>query len=203
MISISYVDGEWREGNPNILGPMDQSFWFATMVFDGARAFDGVAPDLDLHCQRLFDSAAVMGEVSPVALDEMIDIGLRTAARFPVSSQLYLRQILYYATEGWLWPEPESTHFIFSINEAPLPSANGFSVCLSRYRQPVPDTAPTLAKASCLYPITGLAIKDAVDKGFGNAVFLDHQGNVAEFGTSNLLSLRMVGSIRLFSTAHF
>jgi branched-chain amino acid aminotransferase len=28
------------------------------MVFDGARAFEGVTPDLDLHCARVNQSAA-------------------------------------------------------------------------------------------------------------------------------------------------
>jgi branched-subunit amino acid aminotransferase/4-amino-4-deoxychorismate lyase len=27
--------------------------WLANAVFDGARAFEGVAPDLDLHCERV------------------------------------------------------------------------------------------------------------------------------------------------------
>ena len=47
MDKINYIDGEWIEGNPAVLGPHDQSFWFATHIFDGARAFEGVAPDLD------------------------------------------------------------------------------------------------------------------------------------------------------------
>ncbi len=185
MAAISFIDGKWIEGNPPILGPMDQSFWFATMVFDGARAFDGVAPDLDLHCQRLFKSASVMGLSPPLGVDEVIDIGLRTAARIPSGGALYIRPILY-ATEGWLWPEPESTRFILTVHEAPLPGDTGFSACRTRLRRPAPDAAPTLAKASCLYPMTGLAMREAVAKGYDNVVFLDHEDNVAEFGTSNL-----------------
>ena len=30
------------------------------MVFDGARAFEGVTPDLDLHCTRVNHSAAAL-----------------------------------------------------------------------------------------------------------------------------------------------
>lgn len=186
VASITYVDGQWLEGNPPLLGPMDQSFWFATMVFDGARSFDGVAPDLDLHCQRLFRSAEVMRLKPPVTLDEVINIGLRAAAHFPRETALYIRPILF-ATKGWLWPEPdENARFVLTAHEAPLPSPDGISVCLSRYRRPAPDMAPTLAKASCLYPTTGMAIKEAVDMGFDNVILLDHEGNVAEFGTANL-----------------
>lgn len=189
MAAITYVDGKWLEGNPPLLGPMDQSFWFATMVFDGARSFDGVAPDLDLHCQRLFRSASVMRFSPPLDVDEVIDIGLRAAAHFPRDSALYIRPILF-AREGWLWPEPESTRFVLTAHEAPLPPPDGISVCLSRYRRPAPDTAPTLAKASCLYPTTGIAMKEAVDMGFDNVILLDHEGNVAEFGTANLFIVK-------------
>jgi branched-chain amino acid aminotransferase len=43
----------------------------------------------------------------------------------------------------------------------------------------------TGAKASCLYPNAGRAMKEAAAKGFDNAVVLDPNGNVAEFATSN------------------
>jgi len=77
-----------------------------------------------------------------------------------------------------------------SINEEALPSAAGFSACLSSYRRPMPDTAPTMAKASALYPMTGLAEIEASKKGFDNAVMLDFEGNVAEFASANLWIVR-------------
>lgn len=185
MAAITYIDGEWVEGNPAVMGPMDQAFWFATMVFDGARAFDGVAPDLDRHCERIFRSAEYMGMKPTQTPDEVIDIALRGCARFPRGSELYIRPI-FYPQGGFLVADPDTTRFLLTIHEAPLPDANGFSVCLSSYRRPAPDMAPTRAKASCLYPMTGFAVKEAEDKGFDNAVLLDPENNVAEFATANL-----------------
>ena len=51
---------------------------------------------------------------------------------------------------------------------------------------PTPDSAPTDAKASCLYPNAGRALFEAKEKGFDNAIMLDANGNVAEYATSNL-----------------
>ena len=45
----TYFDGDWREGNIAIMGPRTHGAWMGSTVFDGARAYDGVAPDLDLH----------------------------------------------------------------------------------------------------------------------------------------------------------
>ena len=45
----TYVDGDWHEGNVAIVGPRTHAFWLGSSVFDGARWFEGVAPDLDRH----------------------------------------------------------------------------------------------------------------------------------------------------------
>jgi len=52
-LTWTYVDGDWYEGNVAILGPRSHAMWLGTSVFDGARWFEGVAPDLDLHAKRV------------------------------------------------------------------------------------------------------------------------------------------------------
>ncbi|MFW6076617.1 MAG: branched chain amino acid aminotransferase, partial [Hyphomicrobiales bacterium] len=61
MTSWTFFNDAWHEGNPMIMGPMTHAPWLGSCVFDGARAFEGVAPDLDLHCQRLVNSARAFG----------------------------------------------------------------------------------------------------------------------------------------------
>jgi len=41
----TYLDGEWVDGNPAIVGPRSHALWLGSCVFDGARSFEGVAPD--------------------------------------------------------------------------------------------------------------------------------------------------------------
>ena len=53
----TYFEDRWHEGNVPIMGPRTHSAWLCSMVFDGARYFEGVTPDLDLHCARVNDSA--------------------------------------------------------------------------------------------------------------------------------------------------
>ena len=59
--SLTWIDGAWHEGNPPLIGPMSQAFWLGSSVFDGARAFEGVTPDLDQHCARVNRSALALG----------------------------------------------------------------------------------------------------------------------------------------------
>ncbi|MBB4285760.1 branched-chain amino acid aminotransferase [Roseospira goensis] len=181
----SYVDGEWLEGNPPVLGPLTHATWLSSIVFDGARAFEGVAPDLDLHCQRCVESAVRMGMRPPVDATEIERLAREGIARFPADAELYIRP-LFYCEEGWVSPDPDSTRFILTLVETPMKEPGGFTACLSSYRRPAPDQAPVDCKASCLYPLAGRALREAAARGFDNAVLTDPWGNVAEFATANL-----------------
>ena len=186
---ISFIDGKWLEGNPPIMGPMTHATWMASVVFDGGRAFDGVTPDLDLHCQRLVESAKTFGMKPLHSGGEVLEIAKDGIARFPSGTHLYIRP-MYWAEKGadkfFVMPDPDSTRFCCTIHEAPLPELGPFSVCLSAMRRPAPTMAPTMAKAACLYPNSGRALVEASERGFDNAVLLDGNDNVAELATANI-----------------
>lgn len=187
--ALTYLDGDWLEGNPPLLNALSLAAWLSSMVFDGARAFNGLAPDLDRHCQRVVDSAKVFG-LAPFLDGPAIEkIAWEGIGKFPKEAELYIRP-MYWADDGFVQPDPESTRFAMVISEAPIPEPKGFSATLSPYRRPNPDSAPTDAKASCLYPNSARALQDANARGFQNAVLCDQLGNVAEFATSNLFYVK-------------
>jgi branched-chain amino acid aminotransferase len=185
MQSWHFIDGRWRAGNPAVVGPNSHALWLGSCVFDGARAFEGVAPDLDLHCQRVIASARAMGLDPQLSAGELLDIGLEGIARFAKETPLYIRP-MFWAEAGFVIPDPASTRFCFSLIETPMPQPKSCAVMLSSFRRPHPKSAPTDAKAACLYPNAARALKEAMDKGFDNAVVLDGNGNVAELATANL-----------------
>jgi branched-chain amino acid aminotransferase len=185
MKALHYIDGTWIEGNPLLLGAWSHATWMGSAVFDGARAFEGVAPDLDLHCQRTIRSATALGLSSPLTANEIEEILRDGMARFPKGTPLYLRPFLW-SEGGFMAPDPASTRIAISVVESPLPEPKGFSACLSKWRRPSPETAPTNAKAVALYAQAGRANADARAKGFDEAVMLDPLGHVAEFSSSNL-----------------
>ena len=185
MTALHFVEGQWVDGNPPLLGPMANAFWMASVAFDGARAFAGVAPDLDRHAARLVNSARVLGLDPMLTASEIAAIAWDGIAKFAPGAELYIRP-LFYAEEGFVVPKPQSTRFVLTIFDSPLPEPRGFTACLSETRRPTPESAPTLAKAACLYPQNAEAIRRARARGFSNAVVLDALGNVAEFATANL-----------------
>ena len=188
MEAIHYIDGSWVEGNPPLLGPMTHAAWMSSLVFDGARAFEGVAPDLDLHCGRLIDSAVSFGLKPVISAGEVLEIAEEGIARFAKGEELYIRPMMWAEKGGRLFvaPDPESTRFCCSVFPVAMPEPGSLSICLSSYRRPAPDMAPTDAKAACLYPNSARALMEATEKGFDNAVVLDALGNVAELATANI-----------------
>jgi branched-chain amino acid aminotransferase len=167
------------------MGPLSHGAWMASTVFDGARVFENTAPDLDRHCARLIDSAHAMALQPVVTAREMLELALDGVGRFPAGSALYVRP-MFWAETGFVAPDPESTRFCLTLHPAAMPEPKGLRVALSRYRRPLPETMPTDAKAACLYPTSGRALREARQRGFDNAVMLDGLGNVAELATANL-----------------
>jgi branched-chain amino acid aminotransferase len=188
----TFVDGDWHEGNIPIAGPRTHAFWLGSSVFDGARAFEGVTPDIELHCARVNASALSLGLKPSVDVDTMVGLVRDGLKRFSPDAALYIRPMYWAEQGGYLAvpADPESTRFLLTLYETPMPPPNGFSVTLSPFRRPTVETMPTDAKAGCLYPNNGRAIMEARARGFDNALVLDMLGNVAETGTSNVFMAR-------------
>jgi branched-chain amino acid aminotransferase len=75
MAAIFWHGGRWYEDEqPKLLGPMDHAMWMASIAFDGARGFDGCAPDLDRHCARLIDSTRKMLLEPTMTAEEVLDL---------------------------------------------------------------------------------------------------------------------------------
>jgi branched-chain amino acid aminotransferase len=188
----TYLDGEWREGNPPILGPRSHALWLGSSVFDGARAFEGVMPDIDRHCARVNASARTLGLEPGVDVETMVGLTREGVKRFAPDVALYIRP-MYWAEQGGYMSvpaDPASTRFLLTIYETPMPPPSGFSLTVSPFRRPTVECMPTDAKAGCLYPNNGRAITGARARGFDNALVRDMLGNVAETGTSNVFMAR-------------
>ena len=95
----TFLDGAWLEGNVPIMGPRTHALWLASSVFDGARAFEGVAPDLDSHCARVNQSAEIMWLRPCVTVDKWLELVKSGLKRFDPQSALYIRP-MYWAEQG-------------------------------------------------------------------------------------------------------
>lgn len=185
MAALFWLDGKWTDETPRLTGPSDHSFWLGSTVFDGARSIAGLAPDLDRHCQRAIASAHAMGLTPAVTGEEIQRLAIEGIRKFPRDAVLYVKPI-FYGAGGGLGVESVTTAFVLHLFEAPLPDGGGFSATLSPLRRPAPEMATTDAKASCLYPNSDRATREAAKRGFDAAVMRDPWDNIAEFAFANI-----------------
>ena len=184
----TFFEDAWHEGNVPIMGPRTHAAWLCSLVFDGARAFEGVAPDLELHCARVNESAKKLFLKPMVPTETWVKLAREGIARFEKGAALYIRPMYWAEYEGpWVQAhDPESTRWCLTIYEAAMRTPKGFSITLSQFRRPTLETMPVDAKAGCLYPNNARSLFEAHARGFDNAVVCDVLGNVAELATSNI-----------------
>jgi branched-chain amino acid aminotransferase len=184
----TFYENVWHEGNVPIMGVRDHAAWLCSSVFDGARTFEGVSPDLDLHCTRVNASASTMHLKPTVTAETWEGLTRDGIKRFAKDTALYIRPMYWAERSGTLLvaPDPDSTKWCLTLYEAPMRPAEGFSITLSPYRKPSMECMPVDAKAGCLYPNNARALIEANARGFGNCAVRDQLGNIAELATANL-----------------
>lgn len=189
----TWFQGRWHDGDVAVMRAADHGAWLGTTVFDGARYFEGVAPDLDRHCARINRSAAALMITPTVTTEAMVAIAREGLSAFARTTAVYVRP-MYWALDGddlGVVPEPGATGFALCLEEIAMPPETASTrLTTTRFRRPVLESAVTNAKAGCLYPNNARMLAEARAKGYGNALVADALGNVAETATANVFMVK-------------
>ena len=190
---LTYFNGTWHTGNVPIINAADHGAWLGSNVFDGARYFNGVAPDLLAHCQRVNNSAEALMLKPSVEANDMVEIIWEGLKQYEADAAVYIRP-MYWAIDGDLTaivPNQESVGFAICLEQIPLaPESKTVSLTKTKFRRPVLEDAVVNAKAGCLYPNNARTLVEARSKGFSNALVTDAMGNVAETATANIFMVK-------------
>ena len=188
-----WMDGEFvpqREAKVHILS---HALHYASCVFEGERAYDGVIFRSRDHSERLHKSAKILGFQVPYAVDEIerakqellskmgfTDAYVRVLA-WRGSEQLGVSaktNTIHAAIATWQWGD------YFADKMA------GIRLTIAPWRRPAPDTAPCNSKAAGLYMICTLSKHAAEDAGFNDALMFDWRGQIAEATGANIFFVR-------------
>jgi branched-chain amino acid aminotransferase len=190
-----WMDGRmlpWEEANLHVLS---HGLNYASSVFEGIRVYGGASFKLVEHFERFQESARLLSFPLPYATDQLC-----AAAGQVISAQDlkdgYVRPVAWRGSEGLGVSAPNAvTH----VAIAAFPMGNLFSdemraaglrLKTSKWIRPSPEMAPVRAKAACHYVTGALAIKEAQEAGFDDALMLDYRGNIAESSGSNIFLVR-------------
>ncbi|MCC7140206.1 MAG: branched-chain amino acid transaminase [Planctomycetes bacterium] len=168
---------------------------YGTGVFEGIRAYEtpkGVAVfRLQEHVDRLFFSAKAYRIPMPVTPKQVFD-GCREVIRANDLRACYIRPLAFLG-HGPLgvFPKNVPTEVVIAaypwgayLGEGSL--EKGIRTTISSWTRLHHASFPTAAKGSGQYLNSTLAVREAREKGFEEAILLDRNGNVAEGSGENL-----------------
>ncbi len=189
----TYFDGQWHDGDAPIMRAADHGAWLGSSVFDGARFFDGLTPDLDAHCDRVNRSAEALMLTPTVTTEQMVELVHEGLEAYAPDTAVYIRP-MYWGIDGdvtAIVPQENSTGFAICLEAIPMaPETTSVTLTTTRFRRPVLESAVVNAKAGCLYPNNARMLAEARSKGFSNALVADAMGHVAETATANIFMVR-------------
>jgi len=189
----TYFDGTWHDGDVPVMRAADHGAWQGSAVFDGARRFEGVMPDLDRHCARVNRSAEALMLTPTMTSERIEEIAREGLDGFAPGEAVYVRP-MYWGIHGsrlGLVPSPEETGFAICLETVAMPEPEASTtLTTTRFRRPVLEDSVCDAKAGCLYPNNARMLAEAQRAGFGNALVADAMGNVAESATSNVFMVK-------------
>ncbi len=193
-----WFDGEmidWQDANTHLL---THTLHYGLGVFEGVRAYGtengpSIFRLLD-HTERLFKSASTVNMEIPFS-KEIINIAHQDVIKANKLTEAYIRPMCFYGSEGmglradnlkvhamvaaWEWPsymEPEARE-------------RGIKVKLSSYKRQVRNPVSN-SKVNGNYVHSIVALNEALEEGFDEALMLDGEGYIAEGSGENFFIVK-------------
>ena len=187
---------EWQSATVHVSA---HALHYGSGVFEGIRCYetlDGPAVfRLAEHLTRLYESAALYGMEIPFSPADLAQAVCQLIEQNEFLS-CYVRPICFYGSES-LGLHPRNCPVevvIFAWPWAPYLGSEGLEqgvrLTVSPWRKFHSNMLPTTAKACGQYLNSILAIRDAVARGYDEALLLDRDGYLAEGSGENLFIVR-------------
>ena len=195
-----WMNGEmtpWRDARTHTLS---HGLHYASLVFEGERAYGGKIFKSREHSERLRTSCQYLDFDLPVSDAELDEIKLQVMEANDIVDG-YVRAFCWRGSEmmaisaqqtkthlavaAWQWP----SYF------DPEVKMQGITLNIADWRRPSPESAPVQAKAAGLYMICTLAKHAAERDGYTDSLMLDYRGYVAEATGANVFFLMDDGKL--------
>ncbi len=196
---VIWMDGEmlpWREAKVHVL---THTLHYGMGVFEGVRAYKAKKGTaifrLNTHTHRLFHSAHILGMKIPYDAETVIQAQIDAIRQNQLEAG-YLRPMAFYGSEGMgIRADNLKVHLIVAawqwgsyLGDENL--TNGIRVRVSSYTRHHVNTSMCRAKANGHYINSMLALQEAIETGYDEALLLDTNGFVMEGSGENVFIIR-------------
>lgn len=189
-----WIDGKYHDENTAAVSVFDHGLLYGDGVFEGLRIYNGKIFKLELHTDRLFDSAkAILLDIG-MTKNQMNDVILRTTKKSGIQDG-YVRLVVTRG-KGSLGLDPASCEKATIVVIAggiqlypPQMYKNGISVITTAVRRPAPDVLdPRVKSLNYLNNIMGKLQAKAA--GCLEAIMLNDRGYICECTADNIFLVK-------------
>ncbi|MDX1813011.1 MAG: branched-chain amino acid transaminase, partial [Gammaproteobacteria bacterium] len=196
---VIWLDGEfvpWREAKTHVL---THTLHYGMGVFEGVRAYHAEKGTaifrLQEHTDRLFRSAHILQMPMPYDKETVNKATCEAVSKNNLDSA-YIRPMCFYGSEGMgLRADNLNVHVMVAAWEwgsylGAEGMEKGIRIRTSSYTRHHVNITMCKAKANGNYMNSMLALKEALDCGYDEALLLDNEGYVAEGSGENIFVVR-------------
>ena len=194
-----WMDGDLLEWSDAKIHVLTHTLHYGTGVFEGVRAYETSAGPaifrLNDHTKRLFNSADLIGMSIPYSPEELNDAQANIIRENNLNNA-YIRPMCFYGSEGMgLRADNLKVHVCIAawdwgsyLGDDKI--TNGIKVKVTDFPKRCEKSMLHKAKASGNYLYSMLALKDALNSGFDEALILDVDNNVNEGSGENFFMVK-------------
>ena len=193
-----WMDGEYVEWSQAKVHVLTHTLHYGLGVFEGVRAYltdEGTKIfRLEDHTNRLFESADAVNMEIPFSKDKLNDIQ-KDIFKVNNLEEGYIRPMCFYGAQGMgLRADNLKTHCIVAAWEWPSymsPEAfdEGIKIKISSYKRQT-NNLVSRSKVNGNYVTSIMALQEAMQEGFDEALLLDDEGNISEGSGENLFLVK-------------
>ncbi len=192
---VIWMDGAfvpWREAKVHVL---THALHYASAVFEGERAYNGVIFKSAEHTERLLKSCDYLEMPHPYSFDEIEAAKAATLAKSGLADG-YVRALIWRGSgeDMGVASARNPVHLAIAVWEWGAyygdAKMKGAKLDISKWKRPSPETIPSFAKASGLYMICTMSKHAAEAKGCSDAIMMDYRGYVAEATGANVFFVK-------------
>lgn len=186
----------WKDATTHV---MSHGLHYGSGIFEGIRAYNSADGPmifrLDEHLERFFDSAKVYQFEMPYTLAEMKQ-AIIDLVRENQFEDCYIRPIAFVGY-GRLGVYPNRKNIDVHIGAWPWGAylgegalEKGVQVSVTSWKKFQSQMFPVMAKATGQYLNSMLAVMDAKDRGYDEALLLNEKGDIAEGSGENIFLVK-------------
>lgn len=185
------------DANINI---MTQAFLFGTAIHEGLRGYYNNQSEqlyvfrMKDHYRRMCKNAAILKMNNYKTVDDLCKITKDLLVKNKFKEDCYIRSIVYKsAIQYGLVLEDYNDFAAFCVPQKRFQNSSddeGIDVCISSWRRIEDNAIPARAKINGAYVNSCLALTEAKDNGFDDAIFFNEDGSISEGSGMNIFVVR-------------